>query len=198
MKPIRRQAPAITPRRPAWCERTATPAKVYTLSMAGSKQKQMLMEGSRAPEFQLAGLDGSVQTLGNILKRGPALLAFFKVTCPVCQYTFPFLERIHQGASGGHAVQIFGVSQDPAGATRSFNQDQGVTFPTLLDEGEKGYAVSNAFGIGSVPTLFLVEPDGSISMSEPGFSKRALETIGGRVGVVPFRPEERVPEQRPG
>ena len=166
--------------------------------MAGAKQKQILMEGSRAPEFQLSGLDGSVYTLSDILARGPALLAFFKVTCPVCQYTFPFLERIHQGANGDRAVQIFGVSQDPAGATRSFNQDQGVSFPTLLDDAGKGYVVSNALGIGSVPTLFLIEPDGSISLSEPGFSKRALETIGSRVGVVPFRPGERVPEQRPG
>jgi peroxiredoxin len=157
------------------------------------------MEGSRAPEFQLSGLDGSVHTLSDILAHGPALLAFFKVTCPVCQYTFPFLERIHQGANREQAtVQVFGVSQDPAGATRGFNQDQGVSFPTLLDDAAKGYEVSNAFGIGSVPTLFLIEPDGSISLSEPGFSKRALETIGGRVGIVPFRPGERVPEQRPG
>ncbi len=163
--------------------------------MAGTKQRQMLGEGARAPGFQLSGLDGSAHTLSDILARGPALLAFFKVSCPVCQYTFPFLERIHRGAGG---VQIFGVSQDQAGATRDFNEEQGVTFPTLLDEAGKGYPVSNAFGIHSVPTIFLVEPDGSISLSGTGFSKRDLEAIGARVGVVPFRPGERVPEQRPG
>lgn len=155
----------------------------------------MLGEGARAPEFRLSDLDGSAHTLSDILARGPALLAFFKVSCPVCQYTFPFLERLHLGASG---VQIFGVSQDQAGATRDFNEEQGVTFPTLLDDAGQGYPVSNAFGIQSVPALFLVEPDGSIFLSETGFSKRDLETLGGRVGVVPFRPGERVPEQRPG
>jgi peroxiredoxin len=167
--------------------------------MAGAKQRQMLGEGSRAPAFQLSGLDGSAPTLSDILARGPALLAFFKVSCPVCQYTFPFLERIHRGAGGERAgVQIFGVSQDQADATRDFNAEQGVTFPTLLDEAGKGYPASNAFGIQSVPTIFLVEPDGSISLSGTGFSKRDLEAIGARVGVAPFRAGERVPEQRPG
>lgn len=163
------------------------------------KHRQMLAPGARAPEFELRDLAEAPQSLAAILGRGPALLAFFKVSCPVCQYIFPFLERIYQGAGREKgAVQIIGVSQDKAGATREFNEEFGVSFPTLLDDGAKDYPVSNAFGLSSVPSLFLVEPDGRVSVSGTGFSKRDLETLGHRMGVSPFRPGERVPEQRPG
>jgi peroxiredoxin len=81
--------------------------------MAARGQHRLLEEGSRAPEFRLELLDGGTSTLAQILAGGPALLAFFKISCPVCQMTFPFLERLH--ADG--AVRIFGVSQDDAGDT---------------------------------------------------------------------------------
>jgi peroxiredoxin len=159
----------------------------------------MLAVGSRAPEFELRDLDGARRALSEILARGPALLAFFKASCPVCQYTFPFLERIFAGAGGASAaVQIIAVSQDNAASTREFNREYGVTFPALLDDPAAGYPASNAFGLYSVPTLFLIEQDGTVSMSAAGFSKSDLETLGHRLGVAPFRQGERVPEQRPG
>ena len=159
----------------------------------------MLAAGARAPEFELPETTGAKRSLTEILARGPALFAFFKVSCPVCQYTFPFLERIYQGAGReAGAVQIIGVSQDKAGATREFNEEFGVTFPTLIDDSAGGYPVSNAFGISSVPSMFLVEPDGSISSSETGFSKMELEKLGHRMGVAPFHAGERIPEHRPG
>ncbi len=84
------------------------------------------------------------------------LLAFFKVTCPVCQLTVPFLERLH--ASGG--IAICGISQNDAADTREFNTYFGATYTTLLDSEDEGFPVSNLYGISSVPTMFLVEPDG--------------------------------------
>ncbi len=164
--------------------------------MAFRKAAQTLAAGMRAPVFELRDPDGVSHSLHSLLERGPVLLAFFKVTCPVCQYTFPFLERLHQGGAGG--IQVVGISQDGAAATRDFCEEFGVTFPILLDESGAGYAASNAFGIQSVPSLFLVEPDGQIALSGSGFSKRELEALGRRAGVVTFRPDERVPEQRPG
>lgn len=167
--------------------------------MAAGKQRQMLEAGMRAPEFQLKDLAGDSQSLARILARGPALLAFFKVSCPVCQFTLPFLERVYQAAGRGEApVQIVGVSQDKPAATRDFNQEFGITFPMLLDEAAEGYPASNAFGLHSVPSLFLVETDGRISMGEHGFSKQDLEALGQRMGAAPFRPGERVPEFKPG
>jgi peroxiredoxin len=167
--------------------------------MAGWKRREMLAAGVRAPDIELREPAGGTRSLRSILEQGPALVAFFKVSCPICQYTFPFLERIYQGAGDGRAaVQIIGISQDNAQATGEFAAEFGISFPLLLDEARAGYAASNAFGISSVPSLFLVEPDGTIALGESGFSRRGLAAVGERTGVAPFRPDERVPELRPG
>ena len=44
--------------------------------------------------------------------------------------------------------------------------------------------MSNAFGISSVPTMFLVEPDGAISRVIEGWRKRDIEWLGGQAGVA--------------
>ncbi len=156
----------------------------------------MLEAGQRAPEFSLPALDGSTRTSSEILAAGPVLLALFKVSCPVCQYALPFLERLHQAADG--LLQFFAVSQDDARATRGFLDEFGIRFPALLDEEAKGYALSNAFNISYVPSLFLVEADGTISWATHGFSRAELERLGKRVGASPFLPGEKVPDWKAG
>lgn len=165
--------------------------------MASAKQKQMLGPGERAPEFHLQDLSGRHTTLKDLLARGPVLLAFFKVSCPTSQFTFPFLERIHRGATN-EAVKILGISQDDAASTREFRQEFGITFPTLLDRESDDYPASNAYSISHVPSLFLVERDGFISWTLDGFHKKELQALGGKVGVNPFKPNENVPEMKPG
>ena len=106
--------------------------------MAARRQPKLLEAGTRAPDFRLEMLPGGEITLAEILAGGPALLAFFKISCPICQLTFPFLERIHAAA----ALRIFGISQNDAAETREFNREFGVTFPTLLDSEERGFPAS--------------------------------------------------------
>jgi peroxiredoxin len=162
--------------------------------MFGRRKKVLVEAGAKAPTFQLAGLDGSKRTLEDILAHGPALLAFYKISCPVCQMTAPYLERL----AANQAIQVIGISQDEAGATRGFMERFGVTFTTLLDLSSEDYPASNAYGIASVPSLFLVEPDGAIARCFSGFSKRDFEEIGARAGVSPFGPDDRVPEWKAG
>lgn len=155
----------------------------------------MRKPGEKAPHFSLKALDGAGMDLAGILSGGAAVLAFFKVSCPICQYTFPFLERLH--AEGG-GLRFFGVSQDGAAATELFLRDCGVTFPTLLDGHSDRYPASNGFGIRIVPSAFLVEPDGEISWTMESFDKQALEELGERAGASPFRDGEKIPPFRPG
>ena len=72
-----------------------------------------LTPGSTAPDFSLNTLDGKKFSLKEALLRGPVVLAFFKVSCPTCQYAFPFLERLFQ-AYKNQGVTLIGVSQNPA------------------------------------------------------------------------------------
>jgi peroxiredoxin len=153
----------------------------------------MLTPGAPAPQFTLQDLAGVPHSLAQILARGPVLLALYKISCPVCQMTLPFLERIADGS-----LQIVAISQDDRASTLRFQAKFRVTMTTLLDREDDGYPVSNAFGITHVPSLFLVEPDGVISLASDGFSKSDLEAIGARAGASPFRPEEPVPAWKAG
>lgn len=153
----------------------------------------MLKAGSQAPKFTLEDMAGKKHSLAEILARGPVLLALYKISCPVCQFTFPFVERIAKGS-----LQVIGISQDDERGTAKFQNNFSLTMPMLLDRESDGYTVSNAFGISHVPSLFLVEPDGNISLASEGFVKRDLEKLGDRAGVVPFGPSDAVPDWKAG
>ena len=93
---------------------------------------------------------------------------------------------------------MYAISQDDAESTREFHQEFGITLPTLLDREEDNYPASNAYGLSHVPSLFLVEPDGKISLSLMGFDKKGMEKLGRRLGAEPFAPGEYVPEWKSG
>jgi peroxiredoxin len=153
--------------------------------------------GDAAPPFELAAEGGGTASLASLLADGPVVLAFFKVSCPTCQFTLPFLDRLHQGAAAG-APRLIAISQDDAGATAEFRAEFGITIPTLFDEESKEYPASNAYGITHVPSLFLVEPPGKISWTSVGFVKAELEELGARFGAAPFGRDECVPPSKAG
>jgi peroxiredoxin len=158
--------------------------------------------GSPAPDFSLTGLDGSAYVLSSLLTRGPVVAMFFKVSCPVCQYTAPFLERLFQRYSGD-GLAFVGISQDNAAASTKFATQFGLTFPIAIDS--EGYPASNAYGLSMVPTIFLIETDGRVKVSSMGFAKQDLETVAAELAerrkigpAALFREDERVPAQKPG
>ena len=162
--------------------------------MGARKQKQILAPGDIAPGFRLARLDGGEAGLADLLRGGPILLVFFKITCPVCQLTLPFLERIHARA----ALPIYAISQNDADDTREFNAEYLLTIPTLLDAEESHFPASNAYGISQVPTAFLVGTDGKISRVIEGWSKQDMESLGASVGVRVIGPGDNVPMWKAG
>ena len=162
--------------------------------MASRQQRPILDPGSPAPGFRLSRLEGGQATLAEWIARGRVLVVFFKVTCPVCQLTLPFLERIHASAK----LAICGISQNDGADTREFNSAFGVSFPVLLDAEDEDFPVSNAYGISSVPSMFLVEPDGVISRVIEGWNRIDMEALGAVAGMALFRPEDNVPAWKAG
>jgi peroxiredoxin len=177
----------------------------------GPKDMAALPAGTKAPDFTLPILlnrknnagGGGEFSLPAALQQGPVLAAFFKVSCPTCQYSFPYLERIYQ-AHGSKKITIVGISQDNQRDTAAFLKEYGATFPTLLDD-PNGYAVSNAYGLTNVPTLFLIAQDGQIEVSSVGWSRQDLEEINRKlthaqkIALPPiFRPGEDVRDFRAG
>ena len=171
--------------------------------MFGGKTSAALAAGTQAPHFELPAMDGSKFSLQDTLTVGPVMAVFFKISCPVCQYAFPFFERIYK-AQGGGKVTIVGISQNEAKDTAQFLRRFGVTFPILLEDTSR-YSVSNAYGLTNVPTTFWIGKDGEIEISSVGWSKAEVEEMvrkaaqANETTLQPlFQSTESIAEFRPG
>lgn len=160
----------------------------------GRGAEKELETGDRAPLVGFQTLEGAPVTLAGMLAEGPVLLAFYKASCPTCQLTLPFLQRLQGGA-----FRLYFISQDGARTAKEFSRafEVGET-PTLVDPARDGYPASNAFGINYVPSMFLIEPDQRVSWSWVGFHRKQLETLAERAGKAMFQAGESVPEAKSG
>jgi peroxiredoxin len=136
------------------------------------------------------------------LPSGETLYSFFKTTCPTCELAWPFLERIVRRAEGG-TLSVLAVSQDEPGEARRFSEELGIDIPTLYDP--EPWRASEALGLETVPTLFLVGGDGRIRETVVGFQRDKMDELAGlasrlagRPATALFAPGENVPALRPG
>ncbi len=158
--------------------------------------------GKTAPVFELSTITGERLSLAQGVGRGPVLLAFFKVSCPTCQFTFPFLDRLYIQLQKQN-VQIWGIVQDNAKDAAQFAAKFGVTFPILIDDSP--YKVSREYGISHVPSLFLVNSDGQVEIFSDGFSKadilnihRSMAQLLSATPPTLFLAGEKIPDFKPG
>jgi len=187
------------------------PMKWLDRLFGGPNDMAALRPGTMAPDFSLPTVvngkdrakDGGNFSLQAALQLGPVLAVFFKISCPTCQYTFPYLERLHK-AHGDKKITVVGISQNNQADTATFLEEYGVTFRTLIDDAN-GYAVSNSYGLTNVPTLFLIAPDGKIELTSVGWVKQEVEEINQKLAdwqqTLPlpvFRPGEDVRDFRAG
>ena len=163
-----------------------------------------LVTGKTAPVFTLTTTDGKSVNLQELLRRGPVVLAFFKISCPVCQYAFPFYERMAE-AHKNSAASFLGICQNSVSDAKAFAGEYGVTFPIAIDNDANHYKVSNAYGLTNVPTLFYIAPDGEIEVSSVGWSKGDVDEVNRRLSELHnqkaptlWRAGEDVQDFRPG
>jgi peroxiredoxin len=138
----------------------------------------MKRPGEKAPSFSLTDLNGATVSATDLMKRGKAVFTLFKISCPTCQYTLPFLERLHRALPD---AQIVGISQDSPADTKAFAKQFGITFPILVDN--DGYKVSRAFGITTVPSIFVVDGDQTISSVSEGWVKDEFDSLANSVAA---------------
>ncbi len=120
---------------------------------------------------------------------GPTALIFYKVTCPVCQLAGPPLDRLRNAFPDA----VIAVGQDPPEKLEAFAREWRFRVPAVSDP--PPYPISDAYGIRTVPTVFLVDRDGTVletveSWDREGFnrvSRRLAELTGTEYAEV-FRP----------
>ena len=162
-----------------------------------------LTVGTTAPDFTLQTMDGKSFSLREGLAHGPVVAAFFKISCPTCQYAFPFLQRLYE-AQRSKQITMVGISQNTKKDTGAFIKQYGVTFPVLLDD-VNAYPVSNAYGLTNVPSVFWIAQDGEIEISSVGWIRKDMEELNQRAAETSgdaakplFRAAEEVADFRAG
>ena len=151
-----------------------------------------LLVGDLAPDFELIDVNGQPHRLQDALKRGPVALVFYKASCPTCQFTFPFIQKIFS-KTGPAGPTLWAISQDENSETGEFAAKFGLSFDVLIDE--HPYPVSAAYQLEFVPGIFLIEQDGRIAVSDYGFTKSGLNQIA---GFEFFTANDGLPARRPG
>ena len=160
----------------------------------GRGYQRTLQSGDRAPDQPLVTLDGDPVRTPGLWRDAPALLAFYKASCPTCQLTMPFLERLRAGGA-----RVFAIAQDPPATVRAFNSEFDIPdMPTFIDPAAQGYPASDAFGLTHVPSLFFVQPDGLIAWDSVGFVRLDLEDLAQRLGIPIFHNGDIVPAAKAG
>ena len=163
-----------------------------------------LTVGAKAPEFELKAMDGRRFVLRDELARGPLVLAFFKVSCPTCQYAFPFLERLDQRLRAQVCQRSSASRRTNPKPPRPSPKNLASRFP-CCSMTPRHYPVSNAYGLTNVPTMFWIAQDGEIEISSVGWVKadfteinRKMAEAGKSVPAVLFKPGEDVRDFRAG
>ena len=112
-----------------------------------------------APNFTLKSLNGEEVSLSQ--QKGKYVLVNFWATwCGPCKVEMPSLETLHQRFKSKN-FSLLAISNDMFGAqiVKPFIKANNLTFPVLLDQ---QLQASNKFGVVSLPTTFMIDPEGNI------------------------------------
>ena len=111
----------------------------------------------------------------------PRVVFFYKVTCPTCQMSAPVAERLHERLG----ERFVGIGQDPREKLDQFAEELAATFTSISDQ--PPYALSDAYGIRTVPTLFLIE-DGQVLDVVESWDRDAWNRLAAKVGELAGEP----------
>ncbi len=114
--------------------------------------------GRPAPDFALKAV-GTGETIDLAQYRGkPVIVNFWATWCHPCWDEHPVLTQTSQVL--GNQVQFLGVVfQDDESRIKSFLQQRGWAYPTLVDQAGK---TAIAYGVGGVPETYFLDRNGTI------------------------------------
>ncbi|MGH9155739.1 MAG: peroxiredoxin family protein [Acidimicrobiales bacterium] len=150
-----------------------------------------LAAGDTAPSFTLTDARTG-RPVSDPWRGGPVVLAFFKVTCPVCQMVAPTVQAV---ADGG--ARVVAVGQDPPDTLAAYAARHGQHVPTLSEP--PPYRVSTAYRITAVPTIFLVGDDGVVCHAAGSWDRERWNALAVAAGGRPVSADgDGLPSFRPG
>ncbi|MEP4079832.1 TlpA family protein disulfide reductase [Haloferula sp.] len=133
--------------------------RIGTLTL---KVKNVLMTGDTAPDWEATGYDGKKFRLSDFRGRF-VLMDFWATWCGPCLAEIPNLEATHE-ALGGDTLEVIGLSVDdtPQIASTFLKKKPSHYTQGFLGQGDTYEPIRRAYGIESIPAIWLIGPDGKI------------------------------------
>lgn len=94
------------------------------------------------------------------------LVFVFTARCPYCKETVPLWKNLADSASQKKSFPIVGICLDPLEETRTYINQNQLTFPVFVPIDKESFSKNN--NIGSVPQTFIRKADGLVEHSWPG------------------------------
>jgi peroxiredoxin len=132
--------------------------------------------GDTAPEFQLQTLEGEAVALQDYVGEQPLLLVFWTTWCPYCKDEVPEIEEL-VSEYGSEGLAVLGINpswNDSRSRAVSFVEKHQPSYPMAYDENGK---VSERFSIRGVPTLVLVDREGTVQYQGYRVTDKLKEAI---------------------
>lgn len=166
-------------RQSAWAGAVARSSQVIRY---GSPEMAGARIGAPAPDFTLLDLTGQPTALAAFRGR-PVLVNFWATWCQPCRVEMPVLMKAYRQVQAARpdALVVLAVAYKSAPSTVSaFRREFDLPFPVLPDtQGE----VLNRYGVGPIPTSFLIDRQGIIRWMRVGTWDDAL--LADKLQLVP-------------
>lgn len=122
-----------------------------------------IKEGVAAPDFTGELMDGTSITLSE-LQGKPVIINFWATWCGPCVKEMPAFERLKDDF--GDKIGIIAVNcGDDAETVKDFVEENGYTFPVVLDE---EYSISMLYPTNSIPYTVVVDAEGRVTHISTG------------------------------
>ena len=132
-------------------------------SMIEFKPGMPIKEGVAAPDFTGELMDGTSITLSE-LQGKPVIINFWATWCGPCVKEMPAFERLKDDF--GDKIGIIAVNcGDDAETVKDFVEENGYTFPVVLDE---EYSISMLYPTNSIPYTVVVDAEGKVTHISTG------------------------------
>jgi len=140
------------------------------------------MVNKKAADFSLQALDGKTVSLADYRGNKKVVVSYWASWCGPCRMELPiladFYKKHHKDSSDFEFLAI-SIDDDRA-AAEAFANSAKLPFPVLLDLDSK---VANTYLVGSIPSLFVVDFNGTIIYGSTGFDQALEPHLATRLGI---------------
>ncbi len=129
--------------------------------------------GQIIPNFKVVSTSGQTLSQDNYLGH-VLILDFFATWCQPCRQSIPHLVEMNR-KYGRQGLQILGLSVDEDGerVVKAFTDEFRVNYPLAL----AGNPTTVAFGVRSVPVMYLIDKKGRVAEIYRGYSGEMARSL---------------------